>query len=451
MPLTADPSGENDVIAAPATPPGTSALAIVRMTGPAGAPRRVLARLAPSLRDDWPSRQARLLKLSTPSGEPLDDVIVLFFEEPRSSTGEEVVEVTCHGSPAVVRALLVALGHAGARPARPGEFSRRALKNGKLDLARAEGLNQLIAAQSQRVVRGALGMVRGELSRRVREARERLLDVLAEIEGALDFAEDLPELEPGNLLGEISRIKVLIESLITRGSQAKTGDIVPAVAILGRPNAGKSTLFNALLGMDRAIVTEIPGTTRDAISEIVEWHGYRVRLVDTAGLRDSVDRVERIGVEVARDTASSADLVLYLVDGSEPPARDDLECLGSLPRERVLVVRTKSDLGSVSSELGDCTVSALTGKGLRSLEREIQERLHLNEKETVFLVLERQREALIRADSLLEKITSREIPESGELWSLVIREALMRLGEITGETATEDLLDRIFSKFCVGK
>lgn len=454
MPLVIDPAGDLDVIVALATPPGVSALAVVRMSGPDGVPRRILSALAPESASIQ-SRVARLLRLTDGGGNPLDEAMTLFFAAPASATGEEVVEISCHGSPAVVAALLETLRKAGARPARRGEFTRRALRNGKLDLARAEGLLALLGAESRKRASDAYGMLRGDLSERIHGFRERILDLLAVLEGSLDFAEDLPEVDPAAVLPEIRGIERDLDAFLRLTEVGRDGEDLPNIVILGRPNAGKSTLFNVFLGIDRAIVTDVPGTTRDAIRETVVWHGERVRLNDTAGLRESGDAIERIGAAIARDAADAADLVLYVVDSRHGVLPEDRLALSRLDRERTILVFSKTDLApepaSAVEGVASVAISSRTGRGIDTLRDLSSTRLGLVEKGGGLFVVARQREALERTAREIRDLAREFEMAAPELWAAGLRRALSALGEITGETATEDLLDRIFSKFCVGK
>ena len=447
--LVADREGAGDVIVAPATPPGTSALAIVRLSGPKGAALAVARRLVPSLPERPEERRALVARFVDEDGRPLDEGVVLPYEAPRSATGEEVVELFCHGSPAIVSALLAASRAAGARSARPGEFTRRALANGKVDLAGAEGIARLAAAESRGAAGRALGLVEGELSRRVRAIREELLDLLAEIEAGLDFPEDAGGGAGGARREALGRTRTALAALLSVADGSAARERIPTVAIAGRPNAGKSTLFNALLGADRAIVTPHPGTTRDAVAEAADVLGVRIRLVDTAGLRETECEVERIGVDVARRTADLADVVLLLVDGSASPTAQD-EAEAAALGERALVVRTKADLRAEGawSLATDAVVSARTGEGLDALRALVRRRVGDAESEGEILVLDRHRDALRRAASAAA--TAVQAPED-EIAASSIRQALHSLGEITGETATEELLDRIFATFCIGK
>jgi tRNA modification GTPase len=467
--LVADPDRGGDVVVAPATPPGVSALAVVRLTGPPGLTLAIARRIAPHLLEEPRPREVALHRLVGEDGRPLDRALVLFFPAPNSATGEEVVEFLCHGSPAIVAGLLAAARAAGARPASRGEFTRRALANGKLDLAEAEGLAALARAESLSTARQALSLVEGELSRRVSQARERTLDVLSGLEAALDFAEDVPAVEMRAAADALEAVAGEADELAAAAARGGVRDRRKVVAILGRPNAGKSTLFNALVGRDRAIVTAVPGTTRDAISEPCEIGGETVTLLDTAGLRDTLEEVERIGVAVATRAGERADLVVYLIDVSKGFSEDD-EGFLRRRREAPLVVGTKADLGPggvARADAGaphpgapesarpafDLVVSAVSGLGLEELRARCAARLGLVEADGELLVLERHREALASAASFLREAAELARSDVGapELVAVRVREALSALGVITGETATEELLDRIFATFCVGK
>ena len=447
--LVADPGRTADVIVAPATPPGASALAIVRLSGPSGAACAVARRLVPALPERPEPRRALVARFLDAAGRPLDEGVVLPWAAPHSATGEEVVELYCHGAPAIVAALLEAAQAAGARPARPGEFTRRALANGKIDLAEAEGISRLVAAESRGAARRALGLVDGELSRRVRALREELLDLLAEVEARLDFPEDVDPAEGGTFRAALGHRERELRFLLAAAGASAGRERIPTIAVAGRPNAGKSTLFNALLGADRAIVTPHPGTTRDAVAESADFGGSRVRLVDTAGLRETADEVERIGVDVARRTADVADVVVLVVDGSVAPEEADRVAAASFG-DRAVVVRTKADLAPFEpwGFASDAVVSARTGAGLEALRTLLVGRLGAGESDGDLLVLDRHRDALGRAAALLEGAGA---APGEEVAAALLREALTALGEITGETATEELLERIFSAFCIGK
>lgn len=446
--LVADRDRSGDVIVAPATPPGVSALAIVRLSGPPGAAVAVARAVAPALPENPEPRRAVFGHFVDADSRALDEGIALPFAAPNSATGEEVVELFCHGSPAIVAALLEAARRAGARPAAPGEFTRRALANGKVDLAGAEGIALLVGAGSRGAARRALGLVEGELSRRVAAIRETLLSLLAEVEASLDFAEDAGEPERPALVAALAREAAALD-VLGKAARATAGrERIPAVAIAGRPNAGKSTLFNALFGSDRAIVTAAPGTTRDAVAETVEFGDLRVRLVDTAGLREATDEPERLGIEAARRAAEEADVVLLVLDGSQPENAADAAARDALGG-KALVVRTKADLPpAAGAPPADVAVSARTGEGLETLKALLVGRLSLAEAGEGLLVLDRHRDALERTAAA---VRAAAVAPADELVAAALRDALHALGEITGETATAELLDRIFSTFCIGK
>ncbi|MFI5120361.1 MAG: tRNA uridine-5-carboxymethylaminomethyl(34) synthesis GTPase MnmE [Thermoanaerobaculia bacterium] len=475
--LVADPERGGDVVVAPATPPGVSALAVVRLSGPTGATLAVARRIARRLAEAPRPREATLHRLVGGDGRPLDRALVLFFPAPHSATGEEVVEFLCHGSPAIVAGLLEAARAAGARPAAPGEFTRRALANGKLNLAEAEGLAALARAESRGAARRALSLVEGELSKRVSRARETTLDVLSGLEAALDFAEDVPTVEMCTAAGALEKVAGEAEDLAAAAARGGARDRRKVIAILGRPNAGKSTLFNALVGRDRAIVTAVPGTTRDAISEACEIGTETVTLLDTAGLRSTEDEVEKLGVAVAERAGEKADLVLYVVDALRGISVEDEDFLRKGRGEGALLVRTKADLvppappdavaapaqpafpfeedssSSFSFSSPALLVSAVTGERFDALRAAIAAELGLVEADGELLVLERHRETLVSAASSLREAAALSRSEGGapELVAVRVREGLSALGAITGETATEELLDRIFATFCVGK
>lgn len=444
--LVGDALGTGDVIVAPATPPGTSAIAVVRLSGPPGRALAVARRLAAGLPERPSPRRARRAVLLDAGGEPLDEGLVLFFDAPRSATGEEVVELHAHGSPAVVAALLEAARRAGARTAAPGEFTRRALANGKLDLSRAEGIAGLSAAATRAEARRALALAEGSLATRVERLRAALLDDLAAREALLDFAEDVGPREAGDGRRRLAPVRAEIARLVD-GAAARAPGHRPIAVIAGRPNAGKSTLFNALLGTERAIVSSSPGTTRDAVAEVARFAGAEVRLVDTAGLRDGADEIEREGVAIARRAAGSADVLVLAVDATTGDRPDPVET-GAAARTTILVA-TKSDLVDRVPFHADVAVSARTGEGLASLREWLARAVASTDCDGELMLLERHRSALgAAAEALDEALRLDDVPE---LAAAEVRRALQALAEITGETATEELLDRVFSAFCIGK
>jgi tRNA modification GTPase len=440
----------SDPIAALATPPGRSAIALIRLSGRGALEiaRRILR---------WPSDRpipGRTLSLATfhdPVGDPIDRGLVSFFPGPDSYTGDDLVEFSTHGGLLVPAQLLAALEAAGARQAQPGEFTRRAVRNGKLDLIQAEGVIDLIDATSAAQGRGALRQLEGGLSIRLAELRAALLDLAALLSYDIDF----PEEDSGPVAREtigagVDRTRERVLSLIATapmGERLRDGALV---VIAGRPNAGKSSLFNALIGHERALVTEIPGTTRDTIEAAVDVDGWPIRLADTAGLRESDDRLERLGIEVSRRYLEAADLVLVCLEGTRDPDPDERLVLEG---HRSLLVRTKADLHPGETGLA---VSVRTGRGLDRLRTELVDAL-FGELETYadlepMLTRERHRAALERAAEALAA-TRAELGPEGEavLAAHHLHRAVSALDELIGVIDVEEVLGKVFERFCFGK
>jgi tRNA modification GTPase len=437
--------GAYDTIVAPATPPGRSALAIVRIDGPlSGA---ILERLSSG---PIPAERAvshrRLIHL----GEVLEDCVAVRYVSPRSYTGNDLVELTLHGNPFLVERVCRACVELGARLAQPGEFTERAVLNGKIDLIQAESISDLINARTALQARLSLSNLEGTLSRGAMEMRESLLFVISRLEAALDFSEEGYEfISRGDAQERVERAigsaRALSETY-QRGRATVRG--LDAV-ILGRPNAGKSTLLNRLVGSDRAIVTEFAGTTRDILRETVEIGGLPVTFADTAGLRLATDVVERIGIERARAAATQADIVLYLIDsGTGLTAEDEAE-LVKLPD--AIVIYTKSDL--VAPPAGAHGISALAGEGmpelLTLLDSQVQERFASGEGA---LVNERQRLAVADCESALQAAADSLFSGREEQIILVdLYRAANSLGTLTGAISRDEIYTEIFSRFCIGK
>lgn len=439
----------SDPIAAPATPPGRSALAVVRLSGD-GAFRVAEAVIRGFRRDP---REARLASFVAADGSVIDRGLYTVFPAPRSYTGEDTVEFSCHGGLVAPARLLEALYAAGARPAAPGEFTRRAVLNGRMDLLQAEAVGDLIDATAPAQARVALAQLDGNLSRRI----EALRTALVELQALLDYDVDFPEEDDGPV--PRSRMTAALEHAAARvdrllatapaGERIREGALV---VLAGRPNVGKSSLFNALLGSDRALVTEIPGTTRDAIEAHTGFLGWPVRLVDTAGLRDSTDRVERLGVEVSHRWLAGADLVLLCAESGRR-LDDDEKALST--GDSTLLVRTKSDLAGPNGG-EEFSVSAVTGHGLdmvrtRVAGRLFGERIVLSDLEPV-LSRARHRQALENAREALAGARPHLAP-GGEavLASHHVRVATLALDELVGTIDVDEVLDRLFASFCVGK
>jgi tRNA modification GTPase len=385
-------------------------------------------------------------------GEPIDRGLYTVFPGPHSYTGEDMVELSCHGGQLAPARLLAALHAAGARHASPGEFTRRAVLNGKLDLVQAEAVGELIDAVAPAQARAALRRLDGGLSQRIAELRESLVELQALLSYEIDFpGEDDGPVPPDRIAAAVEASRARIGCLLATAPSADRMRQGALLVLAGRPNAGKSSLFNALLGTDRALVTEIPGTTRDAIEAHTDFLGWPVRLVDTAGLADAEDRLERMGIEVSRRYLSAADLVLLCVESGRGLDGSEVALAGA---RASLVVRTKRDLANGAAE--GLAVSSVTGEGIDDLRRAVAERMFgdriaLGDLEPT-LGSERHREALARAAAALEDATEHLVP-GGEavLVSHHVREATLALDELVGVMDVEEVLGKVFAGFCVGK
>ncbi len=433
---------EIDTIVAPATPLGRGALAIVRIDGPRSA--AILQRLGGAT----PAARMATLTQLTIAGEPLDECVAVRYAAPHSFTGDDLVELTLHGSPLLVERVIAAVVESGARLAEPGEFTERAVLNGKLDLVQAESIADLINSRTALQARLSLGNLRGVLSRRAAVIRESLLKVISRLEAALDFSEEGYEFITGEdarreIERAISETSAMAETF-RRGRATTTG---LAAVILGRPNAGKSTLLNRLVGSDRAIVTPIPGTTRDIIRETIEIGGLPVTIADTAGLRSSGDVVEEIGIARARQAAEDADIVLYLVDAATGlTSEDELSAFTD-----AIVIYTKTDLAPAPPGKTGISVTAERGidELLLQLDSLVRDEFAAPEGS---LVNERQRQAVLGCNEALAAALG---ALNGGLDEQVILVDLYRastsLGLLTGAITRDEVFTEIFSKFCIGK
>ncbi|MDA1190360.1 MAG: tRNA uridine-5-carboxymethylaminomethyl(34) synthesis GTPase MnmE [Candidatus Poribacteria bacterium] len=461
-------TSDADTIAAIATPRGEGGIGIIRVSG-GDALKIVQAIFRPSVGSTYaPTRSHALTHgviVSRDDDAAVDEVLVGYFEPPRTYTGEEMLEINAHGGLVGLETILRLLTERGARLANPGEFTQRAFLNGRLDLAQAEAVADLIHAKTEQSLRAAAAQLRGSLSKRVEAERQALIAVLAETEAMVDFPDEELDFEPSdkmlaNARGSMARLDELAREA-DKGRLLRDGlDVV----IVGKPNVGKSSLLNALLDDDRAIVTEIPGTTRDVIEEYVNLRGIPIRLTDTAGIRETVDPVEREGVSRSRQRAEVADLLLLMLDTSRPLTVED-DGLISRMRERVaIVVLNKIDLepaweASVLDErlrsVPRVSVSITENRGLDTLAEAIVEAALGGDSlgaEPPAVTNLRHRAALREAVEALRHVeASMASAESPELIAVDLRGALNALGLIVGETVTDDILDRIFSQFCIGK
>jgi tRNA modification GTPase len=458
----------DDTIAAIATPIGEGGLGVIRVSGSQAVPivRAVFRDRDGRAVDRLPSHRVRFGSIIDPrTGTTLDEVLVTYMRAPHSYTREDVVEISGHGGIGVLARILEALVTGGARLAEPGEYTKRAFLNGRLDLSQAEAVIDLIHAHTEESHRQALAQLEGGLSRAIIAMREDVLEVLAYVEGAMEFPEEDLELLPWESLlakadGVAERMTMLLGTFHT-GRVLREG---VRVAIVGRPNVGKSSLFNALLAANRAIVTPIPGTTRDVLEEVVNLRGYPFRLVDTAGIRASDDPVELEGIGRARISLESADLVLLVLDRSQPLTAEDEEAVAAVQGKRVQVVLNKADLppllalDKLQTRLPGwpkVAVSCKEPQGFDDLtEVMVEAVLHGQQRPHDGPVLTKLRhwEALQHGHQSLQRARDgMEQRLSGEFIALDLRETLEWLGEIVGLNYTEDLLDKIFSEFCIGK
>jgi len=453
-----------DTIVALATPTGRSGIGVIRVSG---SDALMIARRLVADDSFHPTpRTATLQGLHDLNGEAIDEAIVTYFKTPHSFTGEDVVEISCHGSPVLLRQVIDICLSLDARMAEPGEFSLRALANGRMDLAEAEAIRDLIDAQTVASARQAVRQMRGEMSATLQPVKDDLLDVIVVLESALEFVEDdLPDFQTESLR---ARLGLITESVRKIADTFRAGKLIRdglRVAIVGRPNVGKSSLFNALLGHDRAIVTDIAGTTRDQLHERLIISDIPISLIDTAGLRETTDTVESIGVDRSRAVMADADVVIVMLDVSEPITDEDREIITSVADLEHIVALNKIDKVSEEekelfrSKVEDqrskiASVSAKTAEGLDHLQTAIVEPFGAQEvSNSGFLVTDaRHHDLLVRARSEIElSIGQLDEKKSEEIILIGLHNALRYLGEITGETTTEDMLTRIFSTFCIGK
>ena len=461
--------GDDAPIAAFATSPGWSALTLIRCTG-AGSPELAAAVF---------SAPGKLLQAAgntvvhgwiVTANAKIDEVLVSVFRAPKSYTGEDGVDICCHGGGAAGKGVMDALRAAGFHDALPGEFTFRAFMNGKLDLTRGESVMELVSARTDRGRHNAVSRLSGVLETEINAIKKKLVEILSGVEVFLDYSEDEIGIDADEDAGRFTGLEPAREALARLRMLAESWkreriyqEGVLAV-IAGRPNAGKSSLFNLLLKEERAIVTEVPGTTRDWIEAWVSIEGVPVRLADTAGLRESLDPVEKIGVERSRDLLEAAELVLYLIDGEAGFTAEDAAFIGELKQKPHLIIWNKVDLAlpSADNEIKECVcVSAKTGEGIAALTSAIAAAITtaINgemgaraETSPAALGTERQKNLVEAAAAALEEALALAVREEPlDIIAPLLRDAINSLGEITGEVSTADILEEMFGKFCVGK
>jgi tRNA modification GTPase len=453
----------DDTIAAISTPPGRGGIGVVRLSGPSSVEIATSIFHAKSEEQLSSPNRAHFGRLIDPAtGEILDEVILTFFKSPHSYTGEDVAEISCHGSPIILGRVLQLTIDRGARIAEPGEFTFRAFLNKRIDLAQAQAVRDVINAQTGYQLRVATRQLAGALSIRLTPCKDALVEVIVHLESSVEFVEDDISPEATSML--VTKLNRVIDSLDTIARSFSFGRFLKEgfdLAIVGRPNVGKSSVFNRLIGTDRAIVTELPGTTRDALYENTSISGVPVRLIDTAGIRETTDLVESIGITRSRSAIADADISLLVLDASEPLTDDDINLLNQLSEERRIVAVNKTDLparfdaASISAGGDVSNISALTAEGFDSLTAQIFRKLTGDaaiERDDIMLTDARQHAAVRSAIEHLNNAI--EMMGCGELEEIVLlrlRGALSALGEITGETLNDDILGQIFSTFCIGK
>ncbi|MCC5788849.1 MAG: tRNA uridine-5-carboxymethylaminomethyl(34) synthesis GTPase MnmE [Opitutales bacterium] len=452
-----EPSAPNEPIAALATPFGESAIALIRATG-----QGLEAIGGEIFQKKLPPRKAVFAPYRSREGDILDEVVVTFFASPQSYTGEDILEISCHGNPLICEKILRDLSARGIRAAEPGEFTRRAFLNGKMDLSQAEAVIDLIRARGDRALEAAQHQIKGVLGDQIRKFVDRLLQILAEIEAYIDFPEeDLPAEDHGGPLGEL---KALIDQVVRLAATSHYGALLREgvkVALIGAPNAGKSSLLNLLLSRERALVSDTPGTTRDFLEETVHLGKHCLRILDTAGLHLSEDPLECAGMEKTIEQLELADICLWVIDQTNPNFNLPVKARDSLPAKRTFVLFNKSDLAGASpppkspEDFPALSMSAKTGEGLDGLIARIDD---LVEKENPghqrdwIAVSARHAEALEEARSTLEKgLALLRQNEPVELAASELHNAIDAFARIVGKIDNEEMLDRLFATFCIGK
>ncbi len=448
-----------DTIAAVSTPPGHGAIGIVRMSGPAALS---IAKTLFKGNTAWESHRAYYGAFCDPeSQDVLDYGLLLYMQNPRSFTGEDLVELHCHGGPYLVERMLKVCLAAGARLATAGEFSQRAFLNGKLDLTQAEAIMDLIHSPSQQALHMAAHQLEGHLSKPLRALRQDMIGLLAAIEANIDFPDEVDPPEPDVMLTGLEKVSAEVQRLLGTSDAGKIWKQGLKMALVGEPNVGKSTLLNALLRYDRAIVSNIAGTTRDTVEDDYNLRGIPVRIVDTAGLRETQDEIESIGIARTEQALEKADLVLFIHDASQPIHPVIERHMEHLSPEKVVLVHNKSDLLASPSARPDpdpraaveVWISALAQQGIEELEDRLYRHLSTHSLHTQDIAVnDRHKVCLLRAQEAL--VRARETLHAGlpfDFVSIDLKEAITAFGEIIGESVSEEVIHEVFHRFCVGK
>ena len=430
-----------DTVFAPSSAVG-GAICVIRVTG--GRVRAIAKQILNKPVDERPGllRHVQIRR----GADVIDDCMAVFFAKPKSYTGEDMLELHCHGGMQTVRSVLGALSEAGGVPAEPGEFTKRAFLNGKMDLSEAEAVMDVINAQAERSLQSAVEQLGGSVSRKIRAVEDMLLDARSAIEAAIDYPDEAEESAYASLPGILHAAEREIASLIEEGRRGRILRDGLKLVILGRPNVGKSSLMNALLGEDRAIVTASAGTTRDVLDDRLSIEGVPVRLIDTAGVREAADEAERIGVDRAKKAMESADVVLLVLDGSVPVTAEDETLLAETEGKTRIVIANKRDLGICVQDA--LPLSCKTGEGIEALKRRIAAFAAPSAQSTAAITNERHIRALELA---LEAILHAKTQTEPDCIATDLSEALHQLGAITGTDVDTEVVDRIFANFCVGK
>jgi tRNA modification GTPase len=446
---------EFDTIAAIATPIGTGGIGVIRISGEKSF--EIISKLfspeitAGKIHHGW---------IRNENGQKIDEVIVLPFKSPNSYTGEDIIEIQCHGGINVLRNILDLILANGARLAERGEFTKRAFLNHKLDLSQAEAVCDLIHAKTQKFAIQSAKNLSGVLAQKIKEIKKDIFEILSKIIAGIDFPQDVKEPEYEYLQEELKKIIKKIDEIL---SCAKSSNVLRQgikIAILGKPNVGKSSLFNELLSLNRAIVTDIAGTTRDVLTESLDFEGIPVTLMDTAGIREysQVGKVEEIGMEFSKQSAQEADLILFLFDASTGMNEDDEVILDLIKDKNHIILANKTDLIPLKNSV--CclpftvySISAVTKQGFEELKQKIKQFVgEKNIEDTEFITNNRQQDCLEKShESLNQALLATQIKEHQDLISIDVKSALLYLDEITGEIITDDILNNIFDHFCIGK